>query len=173
MRTIITLMIICAMGAGCRVKQSATHQTNSVSKDSTSVTAAERFVEILIPGDTVWFEQQIDCPEVDPVTVLPSTPVPFKAQLSGNRSNGVIEIDNLGRLRAIFNCDQWQDSVKVLDREVYRLQQLHQSDSTTVTIREKYIPPIYQYSLWFSILVLLLLAAWIGWKVFKPTFKFI
>jgi hypothetical protein len=162
------------MGVGCRVKQSATHQTTVTTTDSTSVTAKERLVEVLVPGDTVYFEQQIDCPEVDLATpVQGKTPTPFKANAKGKRSNGVIELDNLGRLRAMFNCAEWRDSVKVLDTELYRIKQLLQTDTTTITIKEKYIPTIYKYALWFSIIVLIFLVTYIGWKVFKPSFKFI
>jgi hypothetical protein len=177
---IIGCCLLATLASGCKTQTAGVqHYAALKTKDSTSVQIVERFVPVQLPGDTVWYEHWIECPEYPiydnyptnfPVYEKPK-PKPFKAQVKGNRSNAVIELNDAGRLMAVFNCNAWKDSVKVRDTEIARLQSVAKSDSTVVTVHVRYIPKAYKASMWFSWIIIGLLVLWIGWKVAKIYFK--
>ena len=172
LKIIFLAMGVLVMGEGCKVLQSSTHTANTVTSDSTTTKVTERFVPVYLPGDTVVFVEQMQCPEdITPRPVV-VTPVPFKKEVKGKHSNGSVEVDKLGRLIAVFSCDEWKDSVKVLDTEISRLQTLIQTDSTTTIVPVKFIPKVYKASMWFSGSILLLLLLWLVWQGAKLYSKF-
>jgi hypothetical protein len=154
-------------------------KTTTESKDSTSVQIVERFVPVQLPADTIWFEHWVQCPEHEvfdnyptnyPVYAKPS-PKPFKQTASGRRSSAVIELNDAGKLMAVFSCKQWEDSVKVRDTEIARLRSMAKTDSTLITLQVRYIPKAYKASMWFSWAVIGLIVLYLGWKVAKIYFK--
>jgi hypothetical protein len=182
---IIGCCLMAVAMAGCKT-QNAGVVTRSATetKDSTSVQVIERFVPVEVPGDTVWYENWIECPDVYPIydnyplNTPPAslkkrvnTPKPMKAQLQGKRSNAAIEIDDSGKLTAIFNCSAWRDSVKVRDTEIARLKSIHQTESEVRTVQVRYIPKAYKASMWFSWIVIALVVGRIALKVALNYFK--
>ncbi len=163
-KVILVCCLLAAMVQGCapRVAGVTTNATTTTS-DSTSVQVIERFVPVYIAGDTVVFEKLIECPEWDlpkadgsTSLTMTKTPKPFKQVVKGKRSDGVIELDDYGKLTAIFNCNQWRDSVKVKDTEIARLKSTFKSELRTETIHVPYIPKIYVWAMWFSCIVIIL-----------------
>lgn len=175
---VILVASLCLAIAGCSPKVAGTvSNSETATKDSTSVQVTERFVNVYLPSDTVVFWQEVECTEIDKGQrsndegKTAAKPKPFKQQSSGKRSNGVIELDDAGRLKAIFSCDAWKDSVKVRDTEINRLKSIAKTESTKETIHVPYVPKFYKASAWFSGIVILLLVLWAGWKVAKLYFK--
>lgn len=165
----ICLMAVMQQGCAPRVAGVTTNAATE-STDSTSVQVIERFVPVQMPGDTIWFEHWVECPELKEGKA-PARPKPFKANVKGKRSDGVIELDDVGRLKAIFNCKEWRDSVKVRDTEIARLKKAFKKVTTTETILVPFVPKMYKASMWFSCIVIALLVLWAGWKVAKIYFK--
>jgi hypothetical protein len=178
---LIVGFIFCFLASGGKTQKAGVRHYGALKmNDSTSVHIVERFVPVQLPGDTVWYEHRMECPEVNPSPkerggTGKSTPKPFKAQVKGNRSHAVIELNDAGRLLAVFNCNAWKDSVKVRDTEIARLQSVSKSDSTVVTVYVRYIPKAYKASMYFSWIIIGLLVLWIGvegWRKSISTFKF-
>lgn len=160
-------------GSGCKSQLIGTvRQASAETKDSASVQIIERLVPVYLPGDTVWFEHAIECPDLPQAANNPAPkPKPFKATVSGKRSSGVIEVNDVGRLSAIFNCNGLRDSVKVRDTEIERLQSVLKTETTVQTVQVKYIPKAYKAAMWFSCIVIVLVAGRIALKVALNYFK--
>jgi hypothetical protein len=169
---------------GCKaLHPTATTTSKTVESDSTNTKVTERFVIVEVPGDTIMLEHWVECPEydfaeiqrmrADGATSLPALtkPKPFKQKVKGQRSDGAIEINDMGRLTAIFNCNQWRDSVKVKDTEIARLKSFHKIDSTRIEIPVRYIPKAYKASMWFSSIVIGLLVLWLLWQAVRLYMK--
>lgn len=113
------------LGAGCKTLHPAS-QTSTTASDSTVVKQTAQLVPVSIPADTLEIALGA-CPEwASEVKEAKNegthtTPAPIKVK--GKRSSASVQIDKLGRLRMIFNCDAWRDSVSVLTTEVLRLKQ--------------------------------------------------
>lgn len=162
---------------GCKtLHPTATTTSKTVESDSTSTKVTERFVIVEVPSDTIMLEHWVECPEydlaeiqkmkVDASTSRPALtkPKPFRQKVKGARSDGVIELNDAGKLMAIFNCNQWRDSVKVRDTEIARLKSYSKTDSIRIEIPVRYIPKVYNASMWFSSIVIILLVLWLLWQ---------
>lgn len=160
--------------AGCKaLHPTANTTTKTVESDSTSTKITERYVIVKVPGDTVMMEHWIECPEASSgLQVLGKPkPKPFKQIMKGQRSDGVIEINDAGKLMAIFNCNQWKDSVKVRDTEIARLKSYSKTDSTRIEIPVRYIPKAYKAAMWFSWAVIALVVGWCVYSAVKLYLK--
>jgi hypothetical protein len=182
---IIGCCLMAVAMAGCKTqKAGVVTQSALESKDSTSVRVIERFVPVEVPGDTVEFFHYVECPEVHSFYADESqesriknqektkqTPTPFKQQFQGKRSDGVIELNEEGKLMAVFNCNAWRDSVKVRDTEIARLKSVYKTENTVKTVQVRYIPKAYKASMWFSWIVIALVVGRIALKVALNYFK--
>ncbi|OJV30454.1 MAG: hypothetical protein BGO32_08655 [Bacteroidetes bacterium 37-13] len=172
---VILVASFCLAIAGCSPKVAGTvsnSTTNTI--DSTGVWFTERLVPVYLPGDTLVFYAEVECPDAQESSAKiqeASKAKPFKQQSSGKRSNGSIELDNKGKLTAVLTCDAWKDSVKVRDTEITRLKSTIKTDSTTHTVMVRYVPKAYKAAMWFSWIIIALIVLWAGLKVAKLYFK--
>ena len=149
------LIALLFLATGCKVAGITTHAATTTT-DSTSTLVTERLVPVYLPGDTLVYFAEVECPDG-------TSPAPIAANVNSKRSSLDVSLKGT-QLSVTANCKEWQDSVKVRDAEINRLKTLVTSSNSTETISVKYIPKIYIYAMWFACIV-------IGWYVLKLAWK--
>lgn len=159
------VIIVAILLQGCAPSKTMTNAVQSSIVDSFSVQLTERVDTFYVPGDTLIFEAEVECPESS------KTAAPIALKSRGKRSSGTIRIDNTGRLLAMFNCDELHEQVKLRDSIISKIKKSNYSINNVRIVEVKYIPKLYKYSLYFTIAVLLLIAIYAAKNVVKLYFK--
>lgn len=149
----VSLMLLMSI-SGCKIQQKTSSVT--VEKQSYSLVEKVRLDTITIPGDTIFFETQLECD-----SNLNVKPIYFKQGSKRANLQGTV-FDN--RLKAMFSCEEFKKELILKDSIINSYQ--YRSDSTvTVTTKQiPYIPKMYKGALGIVCIELLLLLIYLIYK---------
>lgn len=134
------LMVLLLVVAGCSRK--VTSSTTTEVTDSVYVKEVPRFIEILIPGDTVEIERMVEC---DSVT---NKPKPFTVRKKSKTASLTVGIDSQGRLTGTGVCDSLQKIIEAKDKEITRIRK---EKTKEVIVQTEYKPRgIDIFCRWFT-----------------------
>lgn len=105
-------------------------------------------VPVYIDGDTIIVRVPVNCPDQD-VAIYENVKLRQTIRILNGKLSSVTELKG--------------DTVKVYVPEIHE-----KVKEVIVTKPERYIPSIYKGALWLWIGVIIAIAAYVAWKIFKP-----
>jgi len=155
------MMVLLIVVCGCSRKGHTTATTTEVT-DSTHTKEIVRYVEVMIPGETVTIEKLIEC---DSVT---NKPRPFTIEKNSGRAGLTLIVDSSGRLTGTGECDSLKRLVEARDKEILRLKSKTKTEVKTETVYKT--RGIDKFCRVFTAVVLFILIGYVFYKLkfFQP-----